>query len=72
MGTIREHRAKTGTVTFTATLWEIGHPTACETFSRKSDAKAWLIQEKAKIQQGLYLDVGQAHKHTVGEAIDRY
>lgn len=41
MGTIRRHRAKGGTVSFTATVRIKPFPPACKTFGRRSEAKDW-------------------------------
>ncbi len=72
MGSIQERTNSKGEKSFTATLRMKGHATACKTFTRKIDAKAWVIQEKAKIQRGIHLDISEAQKRTVSDAIERF
>ena len=48
-----------------------GHRATCKSFKRYTDANAWVTQEEAKIQQGLYLELSEARKHTFSDTVTR-
>ena len=72
MGTIFKRKSSDGKLSYTARVRKRGFPALSATFSRLTDAKAWVEQEEVKIRQGIYLDFVEAKKHTLAEAIDRY
>lgn len=71
MAAIQERKNADGTTGFTATIRRRGFPTLCRTFSTRTAAKMWALQEEAKIQRGA-IEVVQAQKITLSEAIDAY
>lgn len=71
MGTIFKRKSSAGKITYTANVRKRGFPALNATFSRMTDAKAWVDQEETKIRQGIHLDY-EAKKRTLTEAIDRY
>lgn len=72
MGTLVKRTSSKGEITYTARVRKRGFPPLNASFSRRTDAKAWMNQEETKIQQGLHFDYVEAKKHTLHEAIDRF
>lgn len=72
MGTIVKRKSANGQLTYTARVRRRGFTHLNATFSRLTDARAWIEQEETKIRQGVHIDYVEAKKHTLGEAIDRY
>lgn len=72
MGTIQKRVTSNGAVSYTARVRRRGFPQLAVTFSRITDAKAWISQEEIKIRQGIHLDQAEAKKHTINEAIERF
>lgn len=71
MGTVFKRKGKGG-LSYTARIRRQGYPAFTRTFTRLTDARAWIEQEETKIRQGLHLDYTEARKRTVSQAIDRY
>jgi integrase len=72
VGTIIKRKTGSGDFAFTARVRRRGYPHQTATFSRKTDAAAWIAQQEAKIRQGLHLDDPVLLRRTLTEAIDRY
>ncbi len=72
MGTIQKRVTSNGAVSYTARVRRRGFPQLAVTFSRITDAKAWISQEETKIRQGIHLDQVEAKKHPLNEAIERF
>ena len=49
-----------------------GHEPQYRTFSDRKEAKEWVLATEADLKRGKCLNVGEARKHTLAEAIDRY
>ncbi|MDQ2696637.1 MAG: site-specific integrase, partial [Pseudomonadota bacterium] len=47
-----------------------GQGTVCKTFNLKKDAEAWARKVESEMERGLYLDIQEAQRVTVAEAID--
>jgi len=60
MGTIQEKKTRKGEKRFIAMIRHAGINPYGKSFLRGSDAKAWLMQEEVRIQQGLLLKVLKA------------
>ena len=72
MGQIVKRVSKDGKITYSARVRRRGATPVYGTFSRASDAKAWLDEEERKIRLGIQLAVPEASKRTLAEAIDRF
>ncbi len=72
MGSIRERKTKEGINFFEAEVKRKGFPTACKTFSRKTDAKLWIQDIETTMRLGRYLPQLEAQNHTLAAAIDRF
>ncbi|HEY9746578.1 MAG TPA: site-specific integrase [Oculatellaceae cyanobacterium] len=72
MARIKERKNKDGKTRYTAEVRLKGHPPACATFERKTDARLWIQQTEAAIREGRYFKASEAGKHTLGELIDKY
>lgn len=70
MADIRERRGKKK-VTWEVQVRVRGHKPLTRTFARKTDAKNWWSQIRAKLTQGEVV-TNEAHRHTLAEAIDRF
>lgn len=68
---IQERHNADGTVTFRAQVRLRGHPPITKSFSRRTDAKAWVEKTKTQIRNGELLS-NEADRTTLGEALDRY
>ena len=72
MGQVVKRRSKTGEVTYSARIRKQGVASLYATFSRKTDADAWIQEQERKIRLGIHLESTQAEKHTFAEAVERY
>jgi integrase len=72
MATIQERKDRFGKPRYLVTIRIKGHPTQCETFRRKTDAKRWAEKTESAIREGRYFDVAEAKRHTFAELVDRY
>lgn len=68
---IQERHNSDGTVTYRAQVRLRGHPPLTKSFTRRTDAKAWVEATKTKIRSGELLST-EADRTTLGEALDRY
>jgi hypothetical protein len=72
MGDITTRRNKNGSISYLARVRRRGTKTLSASFSRKTDAKRWLIETENAVIEGRYFDCTKDRKHTLGEAIERY
>lgn len=72
MAYIEERRTKSGKTSYRVMIRMKGYPTACATFTRRTDATAWAKQTEVEMQQGRYFKHSAARKHTVADLIERY
>lgn len=72
MGTIKARKGKSGSTSYQALVRRRGHPPACKTFTRLTDAKRWVQDVESGFRTGHFVNQTEATKHTLGEAIDRY
>jgi integrase len=68
---IQERRNADGTVTYRAQVRLRGHPPITKSFTRRTDAKAWVEATKTAIRKGDILST-EADRTTLGEALGRY
>lgn len=72
MGTIEERLNDNGKKSYRAKVRIKGFPPQTATFTRKTDAKHWIIQTESEIREGRHFNKAKSKKHTVGDVIDRY
>jgi integrase len=73
MATITKRTSqKTGNVSYRVKVRLKGHPTATNTFKRKTDAEIWASQTETAIRENRYFRTAKSQKHTFGEMIERY
>lgn len=72
MATINKRVDKDGNVRYQARIRLKGHPTETGTFTRITDAKKWVQQTEAAIQEGRYFKTSESKKRTLADTIDRY
>lgn len=72
MGTIQEMKTTKGEKRYVAMIRRTGLKTYCKSFLRSSDAKAWMMQEEVKIQQGLHIEGSERRGKTLTEAIEKF
>lgn len=72
MATIEERVTSDGKKRYRAKVRLKGYPPQTETFSRKSDAKAWIQDTESAIRNKRHFATSEAKRHTLTELIDRY
>lgn len=68
MGQVVRRRSATGEVSYSARIRKLGYPSMYATFSRKTDAEAWIQEQERQIRLGIHLETPEAKKHTFDEA----
>lgn len=69
---IEKRVQRDGSIRWRARVRLLGHPHLSKTFTRKTDAKAWIHKIKADGERGAFLPDREASKRTVADMIDRY
>lgn len=69
---IEKRVQRDGSIRWRARVRLLGHPHLSKTFTRKTDAKAWIRKIKADGERGAFLPDREAAKRTVASMIDRY
>lgn len=72
MANINERIGKNGDKQFQAIVRLKGHPTACATFKRKTDAKRWIQETENAIREGRFFKTAEMRRKTLSDALDRY
>ena len=71
MAYIRKRKFKTKS-SFQVQIRRKGIKTICKTFATRTDAKKWARGIERELDQGRYIDYGEASKITLGEVMQRY
>lgn len=61
-----------GETSWLVTIRLRGHPTTCQTFQRKTDAREWATKTETDMREGRYGRTAEAKRHTLSDLIDRY
>lgn len=69
---IEKRVKRDGSIRWRARIRLLGHPPLSKTFTRKTDAKAWIHKIKADGERGAFLPDREAAKRTVAAMIDQY
>ncbi len=72
MAAITERHSQNGDVTYHVRIRRKGSKAAYATFTRKTDAKAWIHEIEDAMRKGRYFERQEAKTHTLNEAIDRF
>ena len=72
MANIRKREKKDGSIYYTVQIRLKGQKPQNQSFTRLTDARKWVTQTEAAIQEGRHFKTNEAKKHTLAEAIDRY
>jgi len=72
MASIRERKAKDGTLRFTASVRMKGQAAETKTFRRLTDCRRWIASIESSIREGRYTRHSEAQRHTLKEAIEKY
>lgn len=63
---------KRGDHQFQALVRRRGHPAQTKTFETKRDAQAWSAEVESKIRRGVFDDLREIERMTLGEALEKY
>lgn len=72
MATIRRRLRSDGSAVYHAQVRLKGHRPETATFTRKTDARAWVQDTESAIRHGRHFKTSESKRHTVSEMIDRY
>lgn len=72
MATIEKRQNGDGSASYRVKVRLKGHPVQSASFERLTDAKRWAQATEAAIREGRYFRTGEARKHTLADAIERY
>ena len=72
MGSIQEKKTKSDEKRFVAMIRHSDLKSYGRSFLRLGDAKAWMMQEEVKIQQGLHIEGSTRKAKTLNEAIQKF
>jgi len=72
MATIEKRVSSKGAVSYRAKIRLLDHEPVSATFTRKTDAQAWVQETETAMRNGRYFTVAESKKHTLAEAIDKY
>ena len=72
VATIERRQNEDGSASYRAKVRLKGHPAQTATFERLTDARRWAQSTEAAIKEGRYFQTGEARKHTLAEAVERY
>jgi len=72
MATINSHTDRDGKTTHRVRVKVKGHKVLSKTFTTKTAARTWARSQEVKLRETPHLAASEAHRHTLGDAIDRY